>query len=61
MPAPGGAAAAAARGGQVSQGAAAHMLYYVRERSPDRGEVMMVARMLHEKMEPTLHVIGGLD
>jgi toxin ParE1/3/4 len=43
------------------RGAAAHVLYYVRERSPDGGEVVIIARVLHERMEPALHVVGGLD
>lgn len=38
------------------RGAAAHMLYYAVERLPDGSPCIVILRLLHESMEPKLHI-----
>jgi toxin ParE1/3/4 len=42
------------------RGAAAHLLYYVRATWSDGSQGVVILRVLHEAMEPRLHV-AGLD
>ncbi len=41
-------------------GAAAHIVYYLRGRFDDGHEGVIVARLLHERMEPLRHLTRGL-
>jgi toxin ParE1/3/4 len=43
------------------RGAAAHILYYLRGFLDDGSEGIVIARVLHERMEPALHIAEGLD
>lgn len=38
------------------RGTAAHTLYYGTERSPDGSPCVVILRLLHESMEPKLHI-----
>jgi len=38
------------------RGAAAHTLYYAVERLPDGSPRVVILRLLHERMEPKLHI-----
>lgn len=38
------------------RGAAAHLLYYAMERLPDGSSLVVILRLLHENMEPQLHI-----
>lgn len=38
------------------RGAAAHTLYYAVERPPDGSACVVILRLLHENMEPRLHI-----
>lgn len=40
------------------RGAAAHILYYAVERLPGGALRVVILRLLHERMEPKLHVVG---
>ncbi|MBE0530056.1 MAG: type II toxin-antitoxin system RelE/ParE family toxin [Rhodospirillales bacterium] len=39
------------------RGAASHLVYYVRGRMADGGDGIVVLRVLHERMDPLLHVL----
>jgi toxin ParE1/3/4 len=43
------------------RGAASHILYYLRGRLDTGGEGVIIARVLHEGMEPTRHISEGLE
>ena len=43
------------------RGAASHILYYLRGRLDAGGEGVIIARVLHEGMEPTRHISEGLE
>lgn len=42
------------------RGAAAHMVYYLRGRLDDGCDGVIIARMLHERMDPLRHMTRGL-
>ncbi len=42
------------------RGAAAHVVYYMRGRLDDGSEGVIIARLLHERMEPLRHLTRGL-
>ena len=42
------------------QGAASHVLYYLRGNLDDGREGLIIARVLHDRMEPLRHLIRGL-
>jgi toxin ParE1/3/4 len=43
------------------RGAASHLLYYVGATWDDDSQGVVILRVLHEAMEPHLHLIAGLD
>jgi toxin ParE1/3/4 len=43
------------------RGAACHILYYLRGRLDDGTQGIIIARVLHEAMDPTRHVLQDLD
>jgi toxin ParE1/3/4 len=42
------------------RGAASHVLYYIREHLDDGREGVVIARVLHDRMEPLRHLTRGL-
>ena len=43
------------------RGAASHILYYLRGRLSDGSDGLVIARVLHEGMDPTRHLSADLD
>jgi toxin ParE1/3/4 len=43
------------------RGAASHILYYLRGRLDDGTQGVVIARVLHEAMDPTQHILQDLD
>lgn len=43
------------------RGAASHVLYYIEGALGDDRRGVVILRVLHESMEPSLHAIAGLD
>jgi toxin ParE1/3/4 len=43
------------------RGAASHILYYFRVHLDDRREGVVIARVLHDRMEPLRHLTRGLS
>jgi toxin ParE1/3/4 len=41
--------------------AASHLIYYIRGTLDDGRQGVVILRILHEAMEPSLHGIAGLD
>jgi toxin ParE1/3/4 len=42
------------------RGAASHVLYHIREHLDDGREGVVIARVLHDRMEPLRHLTRGL-
>jgi len=42
-------------------GAAAHILYYEERTTPEGAAIVVILRILHDRMDPELHIAGDLD